>query len=84
MAMARRERRIERLRRSQTDVSPEQLRSVLEGAGFVLERTRGSHYRYFHPALDRQLVIPYRKPLFPVYVKEALKAIDEVMNDDGS
>jgi predicted RNA binding protein YcfA (HicA-like mRNA interferase family) len=82
--MARRERRIERLRRSQTDVSPEQLRSVLEGAGFTLERIRGSHFRYSHPALNRHLIIPYRKAVLPVYVRDALKALDEVMNDGNS
>ena len=80
----RRERRIERLRRSQTDVSPDQLRTALESVGFTLERIRGSHYRYSHPALARNLIIPYRKPLRPVYVRDALKAIDEVMGDDDS
>ena len=80
----RRERRIERLRRSQTDVSPDQLRTALESVGFTLERIRGSHYRYSHPALARNLIIPYRKPLSPVYVRDALKAIDEVMGDDDS
>lgn len=80
--MARRERRIERLRRSQTDVSPEQLRTVLESVGFTLERISGSHYRYFHAALARSLIIPYRRPVLRVYVRDAIEAIDEVMNDD--
>ena len=80
----RRERRIERLRRSQTDVSPDQLQAALESVGFTLERVRGSHYRYSHPALARNLIIPYRRPLRPVYVKDALKAIDEVTGDDDS
>ena len=82
--MARRERRIERLRRSQTDVSPEQLRTALESVGFTLERISGSHYRYFHPALARSLIIPYRRPVLRVYVRDAIEAIDEVMNDDDS
>lgn len=82
--MARRERRIERLRRSQTDVSPEQLRAVLESVGFVLVRSQGSHYHYRHPAFSRLVSIPYRKPVKRSYVREALRAIDEVMNDgDG-
>lgn len=81
--MARRERRIERLRRSQTDVSPEQLRTALESVGFTLEGITGSHWRYGHPALQRKLVIPYRRPLKPAYVRDALKAIDEVFGDDG-
>ncbi len=84
MAMARRERRIERLRRSQTDVSPEQLRTALESVGFELVRAQGSHYHYRHPALPKLVSIPYRRPVKRAYVREALKAIDEVMNDgDG-
>ena len=82
MAMARRERRIERLRRSQTDVSPEQLRTALEWAGFELVRIMGSHYHYRHPAFPRPLSIPYRRPVKRAYVREALRAIDEVMKHD--
>ena len=78
----RRERRIERLRRSQTDVSPEQLRTALESVGFEVVHVTGSHWRYAHPALSRKLVIPYHRPVLPVYVRNALKAIDEVTRDD--
>ena len=78
----RRERRIERLRRSQTDVSPEQLRTALESVGFELVRTQGSHVHYRHPAFPKLVSIPYRRPVKAAYVREALKAIDEVMNDD--
>ena len=80
--MARRERRIERLRRSQTDVSPEELRTALGWFGFELERVTGSHWQYRHPALFEKVVIPYRRPVKPVYVRDALKAINEVMRHD--
>ncbi len=82
--MARRERRIERLRRSQTDVSPEQLRAALESVGFELVNIVGSHWHYRHRSRAGKLVIPYRRPVLPVYVRNALKAIDEVTNDDGN
>lgn len=82
MVMARRERRIERLRRSQTDVSPEQLRTALESVGFELVRILGSHYHFRHPAFPRLLSIPYRKPVKRAYVRDALRAIDEVINND--
>ena len=78
----RRERRIERLRRSQTDVSPGQLRTALESVGFTLVNVRGSHWRYSHPALVKDITIPYRRPVKRVYVQIALKAIDEVTRDD--
>ncbi|MDE2670735.1 MAG: type II toxin-antitoxin system HicA family toxin [Chloroflexota bacterium] len=82
--MARRERRIERLRRSQTDVSPERLRAALESVGFELVRTQGSHYQYRHPARPGLVSVPFRRPIKRTYVRAALEAIDEVMNDgDG-
>lgn len=80
--MVRRDRRVERLRRSQTDVSPERLRSALEWAGFTLVRVKGSHYHYRHPALPELISIPYRRPVRRVYVRQALRAIDEVLRDD--
>ena len=80
--MARRDRRIERLRRSQTNVSPEQLRTALESAGFEVVNIVGSHWRYAHPNLTRDVVIPYRRPVLRVYVRVALKAIDEVTSND--
>ena len=84
MQSVRRERRIERLRRSQTDVSPEQLRTALESVGFEVANIVGSHWRYAHPELARDIVIPYRRPVLRVYVRTALKAIDEVTGNDGS
>ncbi|MYB43214.1 MAG: type II toxin-antitoxin system HicA family toxin [Chloroflexi bacterium] len=70
--------RIERLRRSQHGVRPEELRAVLESAGFTLVRTKGSHHIFSHPRQRRLLVVPYRRPLLPVYVRKALEAIDEL------
>lgn len=70
--------RIERLRRSQHGVRPGELRAVLESAGFTLVRTKGSHHIFSHPRQRRLLVVPYRRPLLPVYVRKALEAIDEL------
>lgn len=70
--------RIERLRRSQHGVRPEELQAVLESAGFTLVRTKGSHHIFAHPQLRARLVVPYRRPLLPVYVRKALAAIDEL------
>ena len=70
--------RIERLRRSRNGVRPEELQAVLESAGFTLVRTRGSHHIFAHPELPARLVVPYRRPLLPVYVRKALEAIDQL------
>jgi predicted RNA binding protein YcfA (HicA-like mRNA interferase family) len=77
--MSRLDRRLARLRQAPSGVRPEELRTVLEAAGFVLKSTRGSHWVYHHPNGTRPIVIPYRRPLLPVYVRQALDAIDEVL-----
>jgi predicted RNA binding protein YcfA (HicA-like mRNA interferase family) len=51
---------------------------VLVDFGFVRARVAGSHQLYKHPALKERLVIPRRRPILPVYIKQALEAIDEV------
>ena len=70
--------RIERLRRSRNGVRPEELQAVLESAGFVLVRTKGIHRIFAHPQRRARLVVPYRRPLLPVYVRKALEAIDQL------
>ena len=39
-------------------VSPQQLAKALERAGFVLERTAGSHCIYYHPETHRKAIVP--------------------------
>lgn len=72
------EKRLARIRRQVNDTDPEDLRLALEEAGFNLEATSASHWVYRHPRLARNLSIPYRRPLKPVYVRIALDAIAEV------
>ena len=74
-----RDRRLERLRRNPRNVAPETLRTVLEDAGFGLDRIKGSHWIFVHSVSGQTLSIPYRRPLKPVYVRTAIAAIDEVL-----
>lgn len=39
-------------------VSPQKLAKALEKAGFILERTTGSHSIYYHPQTRRKAVVP--------------------------
>ena len=59
------EKRLQRLRRSLNNVSPEELDAVLTAEG------------YRHPTLTYRLSVPYRRPLKPAYVRIALRAIDD-------
>lgn len=39
-------------------VSPQKLAKALEKTGFILERTTGSHFVYYHPQTGRRAVVP--------------------------
>ncbi|MEZ4493651.1 MAG: type II toxin-antitoxin system HicA family toxin [Dehalococcoidia bacterium] len=82
--MAKHDRQLERIRRADRNVRPEELRAVLERYGFSLRSVHGSHWIYRHPALARRLSVPYRRPLKPIYVRMSLEAIDEVLAYEDS
>ena len=75
------EKRIERMRLSTKAVDPAELHGILIALGFNFRPAKGDHRLYFHPRLRFPVGIDPRKPLLPVYVRRALIAIDEVMND---
>ena len=76
-----------RLLRGTSDVSFtfEELRRVLLRLGFEQRAPKGSHYTFAHPDVPSILTIPKRKPLKPVYVRNARALITEYgLADDGS
>lgn len=79
--MSKKRKRLERLRQNPKNVTFEDLRTVLEDYGFTLERSSGSHHSFKVKLGDEYilLVIPYRRPIKPNYVKDALAIIDEIM-----
>lgn len=74
------EKRLQKLRQSQKDVSFDELRQVLEDHGFTLDHTTGSHHTFRAVVVDKaiKLVIPFNRPIKTVYVRAALDAIDEL------
>ncbi len=78
--MSKREKRLQRILQNPKNVSFGDLRKVLEDYGFVLDRSSGSHHSFKVEIKGefRLFVVPYRRPLKPVYVKEALKLIEEI------
>ena len=80
--MARIEKELEKLRQNPKNVRPEQLEKVLLRLGFEKRAAKGSHSVYKMKGY-RPLTIPYRRPfLLPIYVKEALKRIDEILENE--
>jgi predicted RNA binding protein YcfA (HicA-like mRNA interferase family) len=62
----------------------QELRQVLEDFGFEYEPSEGSHYifRYNKGKLDITFPIPFRRPLKEVYVKKAIKMIDQIIDQE--
>jgi predicted RNA binding protein YcfA (HicA-like mRNA interferase family) len=92
--MSKREKRLQKLRQNPKNVSLDEIRQVLEAEGFELDHVTGSHYIFRAEAGNEILtvVIPFRRPVKPVYVKQVLTAVEkwrqvveveEEVDDDG-
>ncbi len=81
--MSKRRKRLERIRQNPTNVSLDDLRHVLEDYGFEHKQTVGSHYtfRYVLGGQTKVLVIPFKRPLKPIYVKRTIKLIDQIIQE---
>jgi predicted RNA binding protein YcfA (HicA-like mRNA interferase family) len=76
-------RQVEQFKRGRRSVGPSKANRALKAAGFVLEKGRGKgdHRIYRHPS-GRKVSIDPRNPLLPVYVKQIVVAIEEVLGDE--
>ena len=83
--MSRRQKRLERIRRNPNNVSLADLRSVLEDYGFEHRRTSGSHYTFAYVlgGVTRLFTVPFRRPIKPIYVRQALHIIDQIAQEQG-
>lgn len=70
------------IRNNPRDVDFKDLRLVLEDFGFRLTQSRGtSHWQARHASLRYLVTIPvHGSRVRPVYVRQALRAIDEVID----
>lgn len=60
------------------------MHALLSEAGFDRRYGKGDHWVYTHPRRPYPLTIDPRNPLLPVYVSKAIRAIEEVLDDDDS
>jgi predicted RNA binding protein YcfA (HicA-like mRNA interferase family) len=79
--MSKRDKRLQQLRQNQKNVAFGELKQVLEDHGFEHVRTAGSHHTFIAQAFGRdwRLTIPFNRPIKQAYVKQALRAIDEII-----
>jgi predicted RNA binding protein YcfA (HicA-like mRNA interferase family) len=78
--MTKREKLLERFRKNDKNVRFEEMDRLLISLGFE-RRSAGSHFIYRKSKI--QITIPQRKPfILPVYVRNVLRVIDELLEDD--
>lgn len=78
--MSKRKKRLQRIKANPKNVSFDDLRTLLEDYGFILERSSGSHHS-FKVEINGEyvlFVLPYRRPVKLNYVKDAVKLIEEI------
>ncbi len=78
--MSKRQKRLQKLRQNPKDVSFDELRQVLQTEGFLLDHVTGSHH-IFRAQIGGEVltvVIPFARPVKPIYVKRALQEIEKL------
>ena len=76
--------RIDQLKTRRRSVRPADMHALLDEAGFVRRHGKGDHWVYTHSQRPFPLTIDPRNPLLPAYVGKAIRAIEEVLNDDNA
>jgi hypothetical protein len=80
--MASRDKQLERIKQQSTNVRFDRLDRVLQRYGFTVRQPHSgsSHYTYKRGRFT--LTIPKHDPLREVYVKKALKLIEEIRREE--
>ena len=80
LSYTRRQKRRIKIIQNPKNVRFEDMRRLLEDHNFLLNRTKGSHHSFVGYIGDEKItiVIPFKKPLKVVYVKQVLKLLDEI------
>ena len=62
----------------------EDLKSLYEAFGFEVSSAKGSHHHAKHPSLKFRLTfIKHSTELPPAYIRDAVEAIEELLNIEG-
>lgn len=61
------------------------MRRILEDYGFEHKQTVGSHYTFSYQlgGETRLFVVPFKRPVKSIYVKRALRLIDQIIEEYG-
>lgn len=73
---------LEILKKSRRSVKPKTLDRLLKKAGFVRRMGKGDHWVYKHPERQLILTVDPRNPLLPAYVGKAIRAMEEILENE--
>jgi len=78
--MAKRDKRLQKLRQNQKSVSYDDLKQVLLDHGFEIDRVAGSHhiFQVTSNGVTYTLNVPVHGDVKPVYIRQALGIIDRL------
>lgn len=82
--MTKADKQLERMRRNPVQIRFDELRTVAERHAFVLRSVRGSHYQFRHDCLREILTVSARPPVKPMYVKEVIRLIEKLSEEEES
>jgi len=58
-----------------------QVTTVLERAGFILDRQRSSHMVYYHPETNRTVIVPHHQEIKLGTLREIMREADLTRDD---
>ena len=80
--MTQREKALQKIRNNPREVRFNDLAKVLEQHGFEIRKTGGSHQVFMRG--QYRIIVPFRRPhLFEYVVKDALKILDKILEQEG-
>lgn len=80
--MSKAEKLLQKMRRNPRDWRIRDLESLASRHGLEVRKPGGSHAVFFHRATGRQLSVPAKRPIKPVYVEAFIALLDEIGVDD--
>jgi hypothetical protein len=80
--VSKKEKLLEKIKNSPKNVRFEALRNILIGLGFIERQSRKGTSHYVYTKDDIILTIPKKTPVNQVYVKEALDAIEKILEQE--
>ena len=69
---------LDKMRRNPRDWRVEELEALAKRHGLEVRKPGGSHAIFFHILSGRQLSVPAKRPIEPVYVSAFIALLDEI------